>query len=48
MITGPIWSQKLRVEIAKAVLGNEHVIERLLVALLANGHILLEGMPGLA
>jgi hypothetical protein len=33
MITGPIWSQKLRVEIAKAVLGNEHVIERLLADL---------------
>ena len=48
MITGPIWSQKLRTEIAKAVLGNDVVIERLLVALLANGHILLEGMPGLA
>jgi MoxR-like ATPase len=48
MITGPVWSQKLRTEIAKAVLGNEHVIERLMVALLANGHILLEGMPGLA
>jgi MoxR-like ATPase len=48
MITGPVWSQKLRVEMAKAVLGNDLVIERLLVALLANGHILLEGMPGLA
>jgi len=48
MITGPVWSQKLRTEIAKAVLGNDLVIERLLVALLANGHILLEGMPGLA
>ncbi len=48
MITGPVWSQKLRTEIAKAVLGNDVVIERLLVALLANGHILLEGMPGLA
>ncbi|MBI2814882.1 MAG: MoxR family ATPase [Opitutae bacterium] len=48
MITGPTWSQKLRTEIGKAVIGQEAVIERMLVALLANGHVLLEGMPGLA
>jgi MoxR-like ATPase len=48
MITGPAWSQKLREEIGKAVIGQDAVIERLLVALLANGHVLLEGMPGLA
>jgi MoxR-like ATPase len=48
MMTGPAWSQKLRDEIGKAVIGQEAVIERLLVALLANGHVLLEGMPGLA
>jgi MoxR-like ATPase len=48
MINGPAWSQKLRTEISKAVIGQETVVERLLVALLANGHVLLEGMPGLA
>ena len=48
MITGPVWSQKLREEIGKAVIGQNAVVERLLVALLANGHVLLEGMPGLA
>src|SRR6202789_1223463 len=48
MLTGPTWSQKLRVEIAKAVVGQDAVVERLLVALLAGGHVLLEGMPGLA
>jgi len=48
MISGPAWSQKLREEIGKAVIGQDAVIERLLVALLANGHVLLEGMPGLA
>ena len=48
MLTGPAWSQKLRTEIAKAVIGQDAVVERLLVALLANGHVLLEGMPGLA
>lgn len=42
------WSQRLRNEIGKAVIGQEGVVERLLVALLANGHVLLEGMPGLA
>jgi MoxR-like ATPase len=48
MITGPAWSQKLRDEIGKAVIGQNAVVERMLVALLANGHVLLEGMPGLA
>jgi MoxR-like ATPase len=48
MIPGPTWSQKLRDEIGKAVIGQDAVIERMLVALLANGHVLLEGMPGLA
>ncbi len=48
MLNGPGWSQKIRTEIAKAVIGQDAVVERLLVALLANGHVLLEGMPGLA
>ena len=48
MINGPEWSQKLRNEIGQAVIGQDAVIERMLVALLANGHVLLEGMPGLA
>lgn len=48
MISGPAWSDKLRTEIAKAVIGQDATVERLLVALLANGHVLLEGMPGLA
>ena len=48
MPNGRQWSQKLREEIGKAVIGQDAVIERLLVALLANGHVLLEGMPGLA
>ncbi len=48
MLTGPAWSQKLRDEIGKAVIGQDAVVERLMVALLANGHVLLEGMPGLA
>lgn len=42
------WADRIRTEIAKAVIGQEEVIERMLVALLADGHVLLEGMPGLA
>ncbi len=48
MNPGQAWTHKLRTEIGKAVIGQEAVVERLLVALLANGHVLLEGMPGLA
>ena len=42
------WAHKVSTEVAKAVIGQEVVVERLLVALLADGHVLLEGMPGLA
>lgn len=35
-------------EVGKAVVGQEPMIERLLIGLLTNGHILLEGVPGLA
>ena len=38
----------LREEIAKVVVGQRYVVDRLLIGLLANGHILLEGVPGLA
>jgi MoxR-like ATPase len=48
MPSGPAWSQKLRDEVGKAVIGQDAAVERLLVALLAGGHVLLEGMPGLA
>jgi MoxR-like ATPase len=39
---------RLREEIGKIVVGQRYVVDRLLVGLLANGHILLEGVPGLA
>ena len=39
--------QQLRAEIGKAVLGQQEVIDQLLIALLADGHVLLEGAPGL-
>ena len=40
--------QRLREEIAKVIVGQTYMIDRLLIALLADGHILLEGVPGLA
>jgi MoxR-like ATPase len=45
---GPSWAGRLSAEIGKAVLGQHAIIERLQVALLVGGHVLLEGMPGLA
>ena len=38
----------LTLEVNKVIIGQTHMSERLLVALLSNGHILLEGVPGLA
>ncbi|WP_407404143.1 AAA family ATPase [Chryseobacterium sp.] len=38
----------LRQEINKVIIGQEYMIDRLLVGLLGNGHVLLEGVPGLA
>ena len=35
-------------EMQKVIVGQKQMIERLLIGLLANGHILLEGVPGLA
>ena len=35
-------------EMGKVIVGQKHLIERLLIGILANGHILLEGVPGLA
>ncbi len=38
----------LKLEMNKVIVGQRHMIERLLIGLLGNGHILLEGVPGLA
>ena len=38
----------LTMEMNKVIVGQKHMIERLLIGLLGNGHILLEGVPGLA
>src|SRR5690242_7832918 len=42
------FTEKLRNELSKAIVGQFEMIDRLLIALLSNGHILLEGVPGLA
>jgi len=42
------WIGALRKEIGHVIVGQEQLVERLLVGLLANGHVLLEGVPGLA
>jgi MoxR-like ATPase len=38
----------LQLEMNKVIVGQKHMMERLLIGLLGNGHILLEGVPGLA
>ena len=53
MITNPESENKLPMErvlyeVKKIIVGQDHLLERLVVALLARGHILVEGVPGLA
>ncbi|RMG82659.1 MAG: MoxR family ATPase [Bacteroidetes bacterium] len=38
----------IQMEMSKTIIGQKHMVESLLIGLLANGHILLEGVPGLA
>src|ERR1700693_3820094 len=42
------WIRPLQQEMARVIVGQKHLLDRLLVALLTNGHVLLEGVPGLA
>ncbi len=39
---------RLRREMSKVIVGQEYMIDRLIVGILANGHVLIEGVPGLA
>jgi MoxR-like ATPase len=43
-----IFVQQLLSEIEKVIVGQKYLVERLLIGLLADGHILIEGVPGLA
>ncbi|GGG46624.1 AAA family ATPase [Epilithonimonas arachidiradicis] len=40
--------ERVKAEIAKVIVGQENMIEHLLAALLSNGHVLIEGVPGVA
>ncbi|MDZ7806461.1 MAG: AAA family ATPase [Gracilimonas sp.] len=40
--------EDIRGELNKVIIGQKYMIDRLLVGLLTNGHVLLEGVPGLA
>jgi MoxR-like ATPase len=42
------WVGPIKDELGRVIVGQKYLIERLLVGLLSNGHILLEGVPGLA
>ncbi|GCE08556.1 AAA family ATPase [Dictyobacter aurantiacus] len=46
--TQPSLIEPLLFEVKRLIVGQDHLLERLLVALLARGHVLLEGVPGLA
>ncbi len=43
-----LFLQELLTEVNKVIVGQERLVERLLIGLLADGHVLLEGVPGLA
>ena len=43
-----IFVDTLRKEIARVIVGQQHLVDTLLIGLLSDGHILLEGVPGLA
>ncbi len=42
------WVEPLKHEIGRVIVGQTHLVDRLIVSLAANGHVLLEGVPGLA
>jgi MoxR-like ATPase len=42
------WVSLLRDEMGRVIVGQRYMVDRMIVGLLANGHILLEGVPGLA
>lgn len=40
--------EKIKAELSKVIVGQDRMIEQMIVALMANGHVLLEGVPGIA
>lgn len=43
-----LFIDKLRAELSKVIVGQLYMVDRLMIGLLGNGHVLLEGVPGLA
>jgi len=41
------WVRPLRQQFARVIVGQQHLVDRLIIGLLTNGHVLLEGVPGL-
>ncbi len=48
VVENSAWIRPLQQEMGRVIVGQKHLLDTLLVALLTNGHILLEGVPGLA
>ena len=48
LTTATEWIPKLRNEIGNVIVGQSYLVDRLILGLLANGHVLIEGVPGLA
>src|ERR1700728_2259980 len=48
VIENSSWIMPLREEMGRVIVGQKHLLDRLLIALLTDGHVLLEGVPGLA
>ena len=46
--SGDLPMERLLYEVKKVIVGQDHLLERMVVALLARGHLLVEGVPGLA
>ena len=40
--------ERLRAQIGRVIVGQQYMVDRMLIAMLANGHVLIEGVPGLA
>ena len=47
-VTTNVQMERLLYEVKKVIVGQDHLLERMIVALLARGHLLVEGVPGLA
>ncbi|AWT59853.1 MAG: hypothetical protein DF168_01050 [Candidatus Moanabacter tarae] len=43
-----VWINLIKTEIGRVIVGQQYLIDRLLIGLITNGHVLLEGVPGLA